>query len=36
MRATDRLKGWPIPIDIAELLFLAVIGFVALVLIVTA
>jgi hypothetical protein len=28
--------GWPIPIDGAELLFLAVIGLVALVLIVTA
>ena len=36
MRATDRLMEWPMPIDIAELVFLAVIGLVALVLIVTA
>jgi hypothetical protein len=28
--------GWPIPIDIAELVFLAAIGVVALALIVTA
>jgi hypothetical protein len=36
MRATGRLMGWPMPIDITELVFLAVIGVVALVLIVTA
>jgi hypothetical protein len=28
--------GWPMPIDVAELLFLAAIGLVALVLIATA
>jgi hypothetical protein len=35
-RADERLIGWPRPMDITELLFLAVIGVVALVLIVTA
>jgi hypothetical protein len=36
MRATDRLQRWPRPMDIAELVFLAAIGVVALVLIATA
>ena len=35
-RRNDRLMEWPMPMDIAELVFLAVIGLVALVLIATA
>jgi hypothetical protein len=36
MHATERLQRWPRPMDITELVFLAAIGVVALVLIVTA
>ena len=36
VRTTDRLMEWPMPIELAELVFLAAIGLMALVLIATA